>query len=1056
MTRNSRSLARWAATAVVITLAHTASAGTVALLKDLDTSEVISSTNPWYLGAVGQRAIFAGNVPGQQGQRLFRSDGTATGTVRFAAANLVDPRVVGNVSGRLLITGYTDAFHAETQLWATDGTDAGTTMIRTLGAGERSAGSIGGNATRLYFCVSGGSFSNCEPYVTDGTAAGTVRLSTDRSVIGAGALTPAGGLYFFSGSTAGGDLGLWFTDGTPAGTRALYSFATLGYEAVGGIAWSDANNLYVNVQNTAHLRGLYRLNVATGATVEIAPNGFSSFAADALEIGGQRYFIMDGILWRSDGTPSGTSRLIPPPPLPYYARNPLVRVGNRMVFVNNDPTYGAELWTSDGTVPGTVRLVDATPGSDGNAQILTATADRVFFLAGPENNQRFWVSDGTPGGTRVIPQRGGGAYTTDGFDFFNASAVAGNQVFLTAIERVTTPGGYTEQRRLWSTDLSGTDVLKLSPGGTQLQVLGDRVLFANMSDTLGTEPWVSDGTVAGSTRIIDLAISGQTEHSSPSDFTVAGTRAFFVATDREHGRELWLTNGTGAGTVRVRDINPGFGNSTPTNLLAIDNDLYFDAGTSFDNSERRLWRSDGTEAGTVPLGDVVSHQPSCGAWAARMNGRVWFFGHTQPSSAVEVWSTDGSAAGTRREFQLPEEIRYLPACHLLPSANGLVFTSGYTATVGTLWRTDGTEAGTLRLGDITPAAAGGGGPQGESLFAAAGGDVYLLANDPAGTGRELWRTDGTALGTTLVTDLTPGGEGAQNFAIRAFGASVVFSYRSVIGTADGLYRIAAAAAPPERIKAGATGTRLTATSTRLYFTLHDAGTESLWSTDGTAAGSSAVFTPAVGSSLPVNSMLAGENFLFLHGPIDANGHQFWISTRTGMHRLSNLPSFFLDDGWVVLNDRPLFAWEDGVHGSEPWTVVNQPPVAVADNIVTTRDTSVVVRPLANDSDPDTPALSLAFAILAQPANGTLAIGTAGFQYTPAAGFTGVDSFDYVVFDEFTASSAITRFTITVNAPPSTGGGGGKKKGGGALEWLTLAALLAVICQRRPSWRSSSP
>ncbi|MET0498816.1 MAG: ELWxxDGT repeat protein [Steroidobacteraceae bacterium] len=1056
MTRITTGLARLAAAAIAIAitmgLAQTASAGTVSLLKDLDTNEVISSTYPWFLGVAGQRAIFAGNVPGVQGQRLFRTDGTAAGTVKFAAQNLVDPRAVGSVSGRLLIAAYTNASHAETQLWATDGTDAGTTMIRAIGSGERSIGSLGANATRLYFCAGTGSFSGCDPYVTDGTAAGTVRLSTDRSAMGRGALTASGGMYFFSGAVTGGDFGLWFTDGTPAGTHALHSFAVLGFDAIGGIAWSDTNNLYVNA-DTANQRGLYRVNVDTGATVELAPNGYSSFAENALELGGARFFIMDDILWRSDGTPSGTIQLIPSPPLPYAARNPLVRVGNRMVFVNSDETHGAELWASDGTVPGTVRLVDATPGPDGNAQILTATADRVFFVAGPEDNQRFWVSDGTPAGTRVIPQRGGGAYALDGYDFFNGSAVAGDRVFLTVIENAD--GGFVQHRRLWSTDLTGTDVLKLSMGGTQAQVLGNRVLFANMSDPLGTEPWVSDGTVAGTSRILDLAISGQTEHSSPLWFTIAGTRAFFDATDRDHGRELWTTDGTSAGTRRVSDINPGAGHSAPSNLLAIDGNVYFNAGLTFNNSERRLWRSDGTEAGTIPLGDISAQESSCGPWAAKMNGRIWFFGATPPSSAVDIWSTDDTAAGTRFEFQLPDEIRYLPACHLLPSAKGLVFTSGYTATAGTLWRTDGTEAGTLRLGDITPAGAGAGGPQNEALFAAVGGLVYLLADDPAGSGRELWRTDGTVAGTTVVADLTAGSEGAQNFAIREFGTSAIFSYHSAIGSADGLYRISAANVPPERIKAGNTGTQLPATATQVFFKFDDAGTGSLWATDGTVTGTRAIFNAPAGSTLPVNSMHAGDKFLFLNGPLDASGQQIWMTNGQPnvMHRLSNLTSLFLNDDWRVLNDRPIFAFEDGVHGSEPWMVVNQPPVAVADSAVTPQNVSLVVLPRGNDSDPDSAAAIVTMAVIVQPAHGTLAVEGAGYRYTPTSGFAGVDTFDYQLTDEFGAQSAVARVTITVNAPPSSGGSsgggsGGGGGGGGALEWLTLAMLAAAVWRKR--------
>jgi len=102
----------------------------------------------------------------------------------------------------------------------------------------------------------------------------------------------------------------------------------------------------------------------------------------------------------------------------------------------------------------------------------------------------------------------------------------------------------------------------------------------------------------------------------------------------------------------------------------------------------------------------------------------------------------------------------------------------------------------------------------------------------------------------------------------------------------------------------------------------------------------------------------------------------------GLYRLSNLTSFFLDDGWRVLNERPLFAFEDGVHGSEPWIVVNQPPVAEADSAVTARDVSVLVTPRANDSDPDSVSSIVAIAISAPPAHGTLVAEGAGFRYAP--------------------------------------------------------------------------
>ncbi|RYF85109.1 MAG: hypothetical protein EOO03_13785, partial [Chitinophagaceae bacterium] len=45
--------------------------------------------------------------------------------------------------------------------------------------------------------------------------------------------------------------------------------------------------------------------------------------------------------------------------------------------------------------------------------------------------------------------------------------------------------------------------------------------------------------------------------------------------------------------------------------------------------------------------------------------------------------------------------------------------------------------------------------QGELLFAELGGAAYFVADDGT-TGRELWKTDGSAAGTLLVTDVISG------------------------------------------------------------------------------------------------------------------------------------------------------------------------------------------------------------------------------------------------------------------------------------------------------------
>jgi hypothetical protein len=76
---------------------------------------------------------------------------------------------------------------------------------------------------------------------------------------------------------------------------------------------------------------------------------------------------------------------------------------------------------------------------------------------------------------------------------------------------------------------------------------------------------------------------------------------------------------------------------------------------------------------------------------------------------------------------------------------------------------------------------------------------------------------------------------------------------------------------------------------------------------------------------------------------------------------------------------------------------NNPPVAVDDTLTTPQDTAGDVNVLANDSDPDGDALAVTGS--ANGAHGSVSCPAAGpCTYTPAAGFSGSDSFTYTVSD----------------------------------------------------------
>ena len=83
----------------------------------------------------------------------------------------------------------------------------------------------------------------------------------------------------------------------------------------------------------------------------------------------------------------------------------------------------------------------------------------------------------------------------------------------------------------------------------------------------------------------------------------------------------------------------------------------------------------------------------------------------------------------------------------------MFFTAGDGAHGPELWKSDGTEAGTVLVKDIHP---GAGGYSSPSSLTGVGGTLFFAADD--GThGSELWKSDGTEAGTVLVKDINAGG-----------------------------------------------------------------------------------------------------------------------------------------------------------------------------------------------------------------------------------------------------------------------------------------------------------
>lgn len=259
-----------------------------------------------------------------------------------------------------------------------------------------------------------------------------------------------------------------------------------------------------------------------------------------------------------------------------------------------------------------------------------------------------------------------------------------------------------------------------------LLAFNDKLLVSAYVDSRGHELWITDGTTT--TLVKDIYPGGS---SAPVLMGVAGTKAYFTASEPEHGRELWVTDGTLAGTTIVTDLTGDSDSSYPTVFIEANGKAYFHALD-------QLWVSDGTEAGTVALASGVSGTP-----AAVLGSEVVFLG-SDAGNGRELWSTDGTPGGTA----IIKDINPGPASSWggIPSrfvkvGSALLFFAEDAVNGRELWKTDGTEAGTELVADITPGMASS---SLDRLFSSSSG-AFFLRDDT-----EVWFSDGTGPGTIAI------------------------------------------------------------------------------------------------------------------------------------------------------------------------------------------------------------------------------------------------------------------------------------------------------------------
>ena len=430
----------------------------------------------------------------------------------------------------------------------------------------------------------------------------------------------------------------------------------------------------------------------------------------------------------------------------------------------------------------------------------------------------------------------------------------GDTVFFSA-------GNADGTRSLWTVSGSQDPVsfasLDTAGGGFEF----DGTLYFGASDGVhGFELWRTDGTAAGTAMVKDIR-EGPFGSFNGLGFAPLNGELYFSAFHPDYGSELWKTDGTEAGTVLVKDILPGTAGSDPREIVAAGGLLFFQANDGV--SGREVWRSDGTEQGTLLTKDVFpgsanTFRPE----ELTALGDVVYFRHGNLSTGEELWRSDGTEAGTVivRDIYPGQTCRptFCFANHSRPdeitAMGSLLYFSADSATGRELYKSDGTELGTVLVRDIYPDSDGIEPYRSNPTdFTELGGFVYFFIEHFDDFGQsELWKTDGTEAGTVRVKDLNPL-ESANAFRLTAIGQSLYFVACGDVSTGDD-------GGDPTNCEP--------------------------WVSDGTEAGTVVLqdINPGLASSFPQGDFVGGGGSVFFNADDGEHGAELWrtgIAVRSG-------------------------------------------------------------------------------------------------------------------------------------------------------------------------------
>lgn len=445
---------------------NTANAQNLSLVKDINT------TGLSYAGQMGgfysfkDKTIFTA-VDDINGYEYWITDGTDAGTMLLKDINPTGDAVGGDPNIAVLNNNF--IFRARNgdapdgngaELWISDGTTNGTTMLKDIVPGPDGSGCRGFiyYSNRVFFAATD-DLGFLSLWATDGTESGTVNIKSGINLsinqdfkIG----TVCNGKLYFIAEDASSGFELWVSNGTANGThivKDIYPGVISGMNGGSELYVYNGKIYFTAVDNNITGYELWTSDGTENGTQLIldveSTIGISSNPKEFTLMNNLLYFVANRIgfkqeLWVTDGTSAGTHIVANINPLNDDIIQDLTTYRSKLYFSCNNGLDGYEIWQSDGTDMGTVLFLDINPGggtSDPNHLIVYH--DKLYFTAYPTGSGtlNLYETDNNPSNLQLISSNPEPAYFESNLKISNESLYFNgkNSYSDDAVYKYTTP-----------------------------------------------------------------------------------------------------------------------------------------------------------------------------------------------------------------------------------------------------------------------------------------------------------------------------------------------------------------------------------------------------------------------------------------------------------------------------------------------------------------------------------------------------------------------------------------------------------------------------------------